>query len=766
MSTGAERLAAALADRYRIERELGLGGMATVYLARDLKHDRDVAIKVLRDDVAQSVGRDRFLREIQLAAKLSHPHILPLFDSGDADGALYYVMPVVTGESLRDRLTRERHIPIADAVRYAVEIAGALEHAHRADVVHRDIKPENILLQDGHALLADFGIGKAVDDASTGTLTQVGMSVGTPAYMSPEQAVGEDVDGRSDLYSLACVLYEMLVGEPPFTGPTVQAVIAKRFVQTPADVTALREGVSREVARALQRALSRVAIDRFDTAKEFAAALVETAPEPTPRSAKLEAPDRSVAVLAFESVGGDDDDEFFADGVTEEILTALAQHPELKVAGRASSFSFKGKAIDPRQVAEQLGVRTLLEGSVRRSRDRVRITARLVDATDGYQLWSERYDRRLEDVFAVQDEIAAAITEKLRATLAVDSGARRQRTTASVEAYEAYLKGRALLYRRGRYIKAGLAQLERALEFDPTYALAWAGVADTYSLLAYYGQLKPEDARDRAREASAQALRHGPDLPEAHAARGLFEMVFEWNWKRAEEHLSRGYALDPSYVQGTAWYAVFFLGQLCGEWLAALALMEQLVARDPLSAYVQGMYGAALGLGTGTPAGLAAARRACELDPDAFVSWYAAVIAWSGTNDAVGMRRTAETAWSLSGRSVHALTVYGSWCAQHGQRDTAGLVLDELCARAPREPASPASRGVLALMLGDRARGELALKQAIAERDPQVFASVRPAEAHPIAVLADEPAHRALLEESGIAAFLRERAVRTSGAAP
>ena len=273
MTSSIDRLTTAISDRYRVGRELGAGGMATVYLARDLKHDRDVAIKVLRDDVAQSVGRERFLREIRLAAKLSHPHILPLFDSGDADGTLFYVMPVVQGQSLRDRLDAQRQLPIADAVRLASEVAGALDHAHRLGIIHRDIKPENIMLQDGHVLVADFGIGKAISDAPGDTLTQIGMSVGTPAYMSPEQAVGEEVDGRSDLYSLGCVLYEMIVGEPPFTGPTVQAVIAKRFVQTPVEVAALREGVPGPVSRAVSQALARVAVDRYETAALFVTAL-------------------------------------------------------------------------------------------------------------------------------------------------------------------------------------------------------------------------------------------------------------------------------------------------------------------------------------------------------------------------------------------------------------------------------------------------------------------------------------------------------------
>jgi eukaryotic-like serine/threonine-protein kinase len=339
MSDVRVRLSAVLADRYRVESELGQGGMATVYLAHDLKHDRDVAIKVLRDDVAASVGRDRFLREIRLAAKLSHPHILPLYDSGDAEGTLFYVMPVVEGQSLRERLDTQRQLPIADAVRIASEVAGALEHAHRVGIIHRDVKPENIMLQDGHVLVADFGIGKAISDTTSDTLTQVGMSVGTPAYMSPEQAVGEEVDGRSDLYSLGCVLYEMLVGEPPFTGPTMQAVIAKRFVQTPTDVAALREGVPRAVSRAVQQVLARVAVDRHETAALFVTALNEReASSTTPV-----APAQSLAILPFENLSADPDNQYFADGIADDILDALVQIDGLHVAARASAFSFRGK---------------------------------------------------------------------------------------------------------------------------------------------------------------------------------------------------------------------------------------------------------------------------------------------------------------------------------------------------------------------------------------------------------------------------------------
>lgn len=344
MSAAPEELKSHLAQRYRIERELGSGGMATVYLAQDVRHGRQVALKVLQRDVAQSVGAERFLREIQLAARLSHPHILPLFDSGEAGGWLFYVMPNVEGQSLRDRLDRESQLPVDEALRLTREVAEALDHAHRHGVVHRDVKPENIMLHDGHAVVADFGIGKALSGVDEAVFTQTGVTVGTPAYMSPEQASGDAVDGRSDIYSLGCVLYEMLAGEQPFTGPTAQAVIAKRFVQNPADLSALRSGVPRVVSSVVAKALARTPVDRYETAGHLVSALKQ----PT-GGARGDAPEKSIAVLPFASMSNDPENEFFADGVTEEILNALAQIPALRVAGRTSSFSFKGKNIVGRE---------------------------------------------------------------------------------------------------------------------------------------------------------------------------------------------------------------------------------------------------------------------------------------------------------------------------------------------------------------------------------------------------------------------------------
>src|SRR5688572_28787654 len=302
-------LATTLASRYRIERELGSGGMATVYLARDLKHDRDVAIKVLHPDLAESLGRERFLREIHLAAALTHPHILPLFDSGDAGGRMYYVMPSAEGQSLRDRLDEAEQLPVDDAVRIACAVADALDYAHRHGVVHRDIKPENIMLHEGHALVADFGIGKAVLAAATdgaASLTQVGVSVGTPAYMSPEQAAGDTIDGRSDLFALGCMLYEMLTGEQPFTGPTIQATIAKRFHHTPPTVATKRAGVSPALSTAVERLLEKDPDARFATGALAVSALRSSSASSPAIAARDEG--QSVAVLPFTNLSASADD--------------------------------------------------------------------------------------------------------------------------------------------------------------------------------------------------------------------------------------------------------------------------------------------------------------------------------------------------------------------------------------------------------------------------------------------------------------------------
>src|SRR5437773_8677345 len=335
-------LAASLSDRYAIDRELGRGGMATVYLAQDKKHDRKVAIKVLRRELAASVGAERFLREIQIAARLAHPHILPLIDSGEAHGALYYVTPHVPDGSLRQRLERERRMPLAEAIRIARDVGAALDFAHRQGFVHRDVKPENILFADRHAVLADFGIARAVSPMEVATVTEVGMALGTPEYMSPEQAAGEeDLGARSDVYSLACVLYEMLAGAPPLRGEGARATMAKQVTEAPPPLRAARPDAPPHVERALVRALAKDPAERLASAAEFVTAL-QTPAAGASVGVSVAAWGRGIVVLPFTNASGDPDNEYLSDGITDELISALARVEGLRVTARTSAFALKG----------------------------------------------------------------------------------------------------------------------------------------------------------------------------------------------------------------------------------------------------------------------------------------------------------------------------------------------------------------------------------------------------------------------------------------
>ncbi len=487
------RLQPALAGHYLIERELGRGGMATVFLAHDIKHDRLVALKVLHPELAASLGPERFLREIKVAARLNHPHILPLHDSGQAGDLLYYVMPYVEDESLRHRLNREKQLPVEDALQIARNVAAALDYAHRHQVVHRDIKPENVMLHEGEALVTDFGIAKAISVAGGESLTQTGMAVGTPAYMSPEQAAGEaEPDGRSDIYSLGCMLYEMLAGAPPFTGPTAQAVITKRFTEPVPSLRAARSSVPEAIEQAVTKALARVPADRFATAAQLAQALVvhseTTPPGITPVSQATASAAKSIAVLPFADMSPQRDQEYFCEGMAEEIINALTKIQALRVASRSSAFAFKGQNQDIRRVGEQLGVATVLEGSVRKAGNKLRITAELINVAGGYHVWSERYDRDMEDVFAIQDEIAQNIVRALRVMLSEDEKRAIEKVpTADVKAYDYYLRGRQFFHQwRKKGVEHARRMFERAIEIDPNYALAYAGIADCCSFIYTY----------------------------------------------------------------------------------------------------------------------------------------------------------------------------------------------------------------------------------------------------------------------------------------
>ena len=616
--TDTARLIAALAGRYAIERELGAGGMATVHLARDLKHDRNVALKVLRPEIAAALGAERFLQEIHISARLDHPHILTLIDSGESDGFVWYVLPYVRGESLRDKLTREKQLAIEDVVRIATQVASALDYAHHHGVIHRDIKPENILLHEGEAVVADFGIALAVREAGGPRLTATGLSLGTPQYMSPEQAAGRrELDARSDVYSLAAIVYEMLAGEPPHTGPTAQAVIAKLLTERPTRIRTLRDTVPQGMDTAVAKALAKVPADRFGSAGEFAAALAVPGAAPTDgwrsrrvavaasiagavalaaiaglwqpwrRAAKAAAPGAdvaSVAVLPFDNLTGNPGDQYLSDGMTEEIIGQLARVRGLKVISRTSTEALKGTRLTLRQIADTLGVRHILEGSVRHEGRQIRVAADLIDATTDAHVWSASYDRGLTGVFAVQEEIARQVADSLVSAVGVRPTVGRVARTEHSGAYEAYLAGRYLMYRRTREgLRGALKQFQHAIAQDPAYAPAYAGLASVYYLWVYweYPGIDFYEAYGRALAMTDRAIALDPELAEAYAARG-FIMLYAWGPAEAiAGDFQRALELRPNSADIHQWYATFLSRQDRHD--EALAEAGRAVALDPLA---------------------------------------------------------------------------------------------------------------------------------------------------------------------------------------
>ena len=576
------------AGAYTIERELGRGGMATVFLARDLKHHRPVALKALHPHLSHVLGPERFRREIEFLAGLTHPHIVPLHDSGGSAGLLWYTMPYVDGESLRDRLRREGRLPFEEVLRITTEVADALHYAHGRGIIHRDLKPENILLSAGHAFVADFGIARALMHPGDDRLTGTGFALGTPAYMSPEQAAGEHaVDARSDIFALGCVVYEMLAGEPPFTGSTPQAVLAQRLTGPAPPLRSRRADLSQSVAAAVARALALDPVDRFSTATGFATSLA-AAMDQTGATTAATAPaapgatnDRSIAVLPFSDMSAERDQEYLADGIAEEIINALTRVGSLRVAARTSSFAFKGRNEDVGQIGRKLKVTTILGGSVRKAGNRLRVTAQLVNATDGYQLWSERYDRELADVFAVEDEIAESVVSALSIVMGETGGRGRgidRPRTDNVHAYEYYLRGRQLFHQfRKKQIQLARRMFERAIELDPLFTLAYAGAADCSSILYMY--FEATEANLQLGDAlSLRALELGPDIAEAHAARGLV-LTLRGSFEAAQREFESAIALDPRLYE--TWY---FYARVCfekGQLAEAARFFEQAAALRP-----------------------------------------------------------------------------------------------------------------------------------------------------------------------------------------
>jgi serine/threonine-protein kinase len=569
-----DHLRAALADRYEIERDIGSGGMATVYLAEDLKHRRKVAVKVLRQEFAVSLGAERFVREIEIAANLTHPHILPLFDSGDASGLLFYVMPYIEGESLRERLYREKKLPLSDAVRITDQVASALTYAHERGVVHRDIKPENILLTGDQAIVADFGIARAVEAAGGHRITGTGIAVGTPAYMSPEQAAGEkEVSGSTDVYALGCVLYEMVSGRAPFRASNARALVVKHIVDAPPSLATVDPDIPLFVDRALSKALAKEPARRFGTPRDFAATL--TSQTVVPPEGK------SIVVLPFENMNPDSAHAYFADGLTEELIADLSRVRALHVISRTSAMLLKGSRKDVPTIASELNVRYVLEGSVRWAGDNLRITAQLIEAATHMHVWGDKYSGTLEDVFDLQEQMSRRIVTALKVNLAPDEDRHLAgRDVPDVEAHALCLRARQELQKFSEE-SLDLAEqlLQRAMDRTGPNGHLLAVAAEVEMARYDMGYSPVAETLHRADAMATEALALDPDSAEAHVVKSLVASKHS-DVRACVRHALKAVDLDPGNAMA-AWGAAYTLA-LVGRSDEAREHGERAYALDPL----------------------------------------------------------------------------------------------------------------------------------------------------------------------------------------
>jgi serine/threonine-protein kinase len=583
-----DRLKAALADRYTPEREIGSGGMATVYLAEDRKHRRNVAIKVMRPEIAAAIGPERFLREIEIAAKLNHPHILPLFDSGEADGFLYYVMPFAEGESLRDRLRRQERLPVPEAIRVIDQVASALTYAHAQGVVHRDIKPENILLAGDQALVADFGIARALEAAGGERLTGTGMAIGTPAYMSPEQAFDQaEVDGRADVYAMGCVLFEMVSGRVPFQSRTPQALFAQHVAGTVPSLRALDDDIPQFVDRAVGRALAKEPGRRFSSPRELAETLnSETVVAPVGR--------KRLAVLPPADITNDPDQQFLVLGLHEALISRLGQG-QIAVLARTSVLQYQGTDKPVRDICRELSVDAVVESSLFRAGDSVGIQARLIDGNTEEGLWSGSFDGDVGEIFSLYRELSESVAREIHGALEPGGGPAVDEPAIDPTAYEKYMRGRVHQQSfNPDDLDRALGYYRAALDIQPDYAPAYAGIALIWGSKAVVGLVPPLEAGPHQLDNAKLAVEMDPDLAEAHQALAQAYTWFDFDWERAEAEFLRAIELDANEPQARIFYS--HLLAMLGRAEESDEQIERALEIDPLNPFTQMLHAIQRGL--------------------------------------------------------------------------------------------------------------------------------------------------------------------------
>ena len=732
-------------SHYRIIEKLGEGGMGVVYKAEDLSLDRPVALKFLSPRaMGTEEDQERFVHEAKAAASLNHPNICTIYEIANADGKTFIAMEYVEGENLHVRM-KSAPLPLDEALAIAADIGRGLGAAHERGIVHRDIKPANIVVTPTRAVkIMDFGLARV---AGGEQLTRPGTTLGTVSYMSPEQARGDDVDGRTDIWSLGVVLYEMLTGNRPFVGDRDMAVIYSILNEEPRPPIDLCPDMPETLETILKKALAKDRDTRYASALGFAGDVfavrgaLETG-SPTvvlPSTAARPRTQPSVAVLPFANLSADPAQEYFCDGMAEEIINSLAQLDKLRVVARTSSFAFKGKNEDIREMGRQLGVETLLEGSVRRAGNRLRVTTQLINVADGYHLWSERFDREMEDVFAIQDEISLAVTDALKLRLLGEEKKKVvKRHTENFKAYRAYLKGRYHWFiRSSSDIEKAIEYLKEAVAIDPEYALAYAGLADCYGVLPIYRPVAPEEIYPEAKAAAMKALELDDSLAEAHAALACIMSNYEWDWAGAEQEIRQAIELNPGYATAYQWAAEGLIA--LGRFDEAVEVMNKARELDPLSIFMNARVGMAFYYARRYDEARAILETTLEVDPSFAQARYFLSLVYSMEKryeEAIEM--IPEESFRAWVAVLHAL---------NGDTDKAHKVMNDVLSRGSASYNWPSVRASFCFALGDLDGCFEWLEKAVEEKDPRLQNMLR----SPFTdSLRDDPRFNAILEKMGL----------------
>jgi len=733
-------------SHYKILEKLGEGGMGVVYKAEDTKLKRTVALKFLPPELTRDKeAKERFIQEAQAAAALDHPNICTVHEIDEAEGQTFIAMAYIKGESLKEKIA-SGPVKIEKALDITIQVAEGLKEAHEKGIIHRDIKPANVMLTEkGQAKITDFGLAKlewGVDLTKTATI------MGTVSYMSPEQAKGGKVDHRTDIWSLGALLYEMLTGKLPFKSRRDQAIVYSILNEDPEPITNIRKDIPKKLERIVLESLEKDPRNRYGDMGALLAELKSVGLKPKSPSF----PDKpTIAVLPFVNMSADPENEYFSDGLTEEIINALTKIKDLHVVARTSSFAFKGEKIDIREIGQKLNVETLLEGSVRKAGNRVRITAQLVKVKDGYHLWSERFDRNMEDVFAIQDEITAKIMDKLMAALDVRERPLEEHRPANLEAYDLYLKGR--YYYNKFSIDKAISYYRQAVEKDSDYALAYAAVAEAYYLLSTGFDILPsKDAMPKAREAAQKALELDPTLVEAYVSLALIALSYDWDHRASKEYFQKALELNPNSASAHQWVE-FYWTYMEANFDKSTAHLERAQELDPLNLYIKVRLGFMSIFLRDWDRAADQFKEIIDFEPNYSLGHLGlmTVYGWKGMYEEA--YASAEKMLESGPSTVAYVGNWGYLYAREGKKDKAREFLAELEERSKKGYVSSFWVAVVYLGLDEIDKTFEWLEKAYEERDSNlVYVTVPP----PFDAIRSDPRYKKLLKKMGLEHLLEK----------